>query len=80
MTFVSCQDPKLTYEGLRFRRNRPGKKIPNLIWRSLAGFSHLLTLHFKRDARVSKENLDLDPLALDFLTLRGHLAVAGTLN
>ena len=57
-----------------------GKTIPNLIWRNLAGFSHLLTLHFKRDPRVSQENLDLDPLALDFLTLGGHFAIAGTLN
>ena len=44
-----------------------GKTIPNLLWRSVAGFSDILTTEF-------------DQLALRFLELGRHFPVSGILN
>ena len=50
MTFPSCRDPKLTCDGLGFRRNGPGKDNPTFALGQCGRFSDLLTEILQKDA------------------------------
>ena len=66
---------------LVFRETAQGKVIANFLGGGrVAGFSDLLTEIPQKGVEGGMENIDLEPIALDFLELGRHFPVPLTLN